>query len=137
MDKSGIYKIINLVNGNLYVGSAKNLNIRKKSHFYSLRNNKPSFGNYFLTGRYGSKSHFSNPAALKQRKKAGKLRIAALSTGVLGIAISEIGRQNPASAAGAALVGSLLGATSVGLTIGAVKNASGAANQQTLSNEKK
>jgi len=38
--KSGIYKIINLINGKLYVGSAKNLYERKQQHYYNLNNKK-------------------------------------------------------------------------------------------------
>lgn len=37
---SGIYKIINNVDGKLYIGSAQNLNERKKEHFSLLKNNK-------------------------------------------------------------------------------------------------
>lgn len=37
---SGIYKIINLVTEDCYIGSAVNLNRRKNQHYYSLRNNK-------------------------------------------------------------------------------------------------
>ncbi len=35
--KSGIYKIINLVNGKFYIGSAENLKFRKAKHFSALR----------------------------------------------------------------------------------------------------
>jgi len=37
---SGIYKIENLKNGHIYIGSATNLNGRKNTHFFSLRRNK-------------------------------------------------------------------------------------------------
>lgn len=37
---SGIYQIVNLVNGKKYVGSAVNLNSRKRTHFSNLRLNK-------------------------------------------------------------------------------------------------
>lgn len=36
---SGIYKIINKKNNKLYIGSGKNLNDRKRSHFTSLKQN--------------------------------------------------------------------------------------------------
>ena len=38
--KAGIYKITNLHNGRFYIGSAKNLSSRYKSHHSSLRRNK-------------------------------------------------------------------------------------------------
>lgn len=38
--KSGIYKIENVVDGKKYVGSSKNLNKRRATHWRSLRNNK-------------------------------------------------------------------------------------------------
>ncbi|MFA7709416.1 MAG: VOC family protein [archaeon] len=38
--KSGIYKILNIVNGKQYVGSAVNLEKRKKEHFYALKKQK-------------------------------------------------------------------------------------------------
>lgn len=37
--KSGIYKILNNLNGNFYIGSAKNLHKRKREHFNRLYNN--------------------------------------------------------------------------------------------------
>lgn len=36
---SGIYRIINSVNGKCYVGSSIDLNRRRKEHFYHLENN--------------------------------------------------------------------------------------------------
>lgn len=38
--KSGIYKIINLINGKIYIGSAVNLNNRWSSHKYNLNKNQ-------------------------------------------------------------------------------------------------
>lgn len=38
--KSGIYKIINLINQKIYVGSTKNFNNRKRDHFNTLKNKK-------------------------------------------------------------------------------------------------
>jgi group I intron endonuclease len=38
--KSGIYKIINIQNGRMYIGSAKEFKERAKEHFRSLKNNK-------------------------------------------------------------------------------------------------
>ncbi len=38
--KSGIYRIVNLVNGKCYVGHASNLRARKAVHFSKLKNNK-------------------------------------------------------------------------------------------------
>jgi len=37
--KSGIYKIINLINDKIYIGSAVDLNKRCYQHFYNLKNN--------------------------------------------------------------------------------------------------
>lgn len=39
-NKSGIYKIINLINNKIYIGSAVNFRERKNIHLYHLRNNK-------------------------------------------------------------------------------------------------
>jgi len=49
---SGIYRIINLINGNFYIGSAKNLKIRKKLHFNRLR--KGNHDNRHLQYAYNS-----------------------------------------------------------------------------------
>jgi hypothetical protein len=38
VDKAGIYTILNLVNNKMYIGSSKNLGIRAKTHFTSLKN---------------------------------------------------------------------------------------------------
>ena len=38
--KSGIYKIINNINNDFYIGSAKDLDKRKASHFYNLKTNR-------------------------------------------------------------------------------------------------
>lgn len=38
--KSGIYRIINVINNRMYIGSAKNLIERKCNHFSMLKNNK-------------------------------------------------------------------------------------------------
>lgn len=38
--KIGIYRIINILNGKMYIGSSKNLNERKINHFSELKNNK-------------------------------------------------------------------------------------------------
>lgn len=38
--KSGIYRIRNLVNNKIYIGSSKNINHRKSAHLYDLRNQK-------------------------------------------------------------------------------------------------
>ena len=37
---SGIYKITNIINNKIYIGSACNYNARKASHLFELRNNK-------------------------------------------------------------------------------------------------
>lgn len=37
---SGIYEIRNIINNKTYIGSSKNLNHRRSTHFYDLRNNK-------------------------------------------------------------------------------------------------
>lgn len=55
--KSGIYKIINIVNNKFYVGSAVNLSRRKARHFSELRNNRHN--NKHLQAawlKYGEKS---------------------------------------------------------------------------------
>lgn len=38
--KSGIYRIINILNNKMYIGSSKDLNERRINHFSELRNNK-------------------------------------------------------------------------------------------------
>lgn len=42
MSISGIYKIMNKIDGNIYIGSSKDVNIRKSMHFSRLKNNKHS-----------------------------------------------------------------------------------------------
>ena len=39
-NKSGIYKITNLINKNFYIGSTKNIGSRYRTHVYTLKNNK-------------------------------------------------------------------------------------------------
>jgi len=39
MNKSGIYKIVNLVNDKIYIGSSINLKNREKDHFKDLKGN--------------------------------------------------------------------------------------------------
>lgn len=52
--KSGIYKIVNKLNGKIYIGSAVNLSNRKSSHFSKLRKNK-HFNNHLQNSfnKYG------------------------------------------------------------------------------------
>ncbi|MDE2031406.1 MAG: GIY-YIG nuclease family protein [Patescibacteria group bacterium] len=38
--KSGVYQILNIVNNKFYIGSAINLDMRKNTHIWRLRNNK-------------------------------------------------------------------------------------------------
>jgi len=40
MNNIGIYKITNIKNNKVYIGSSKQLNVRKRKHFGMLRNNK-------------------------------------------------------------------------------------------------
>lgn len=40
LGRSGIYKIRNLINGKIYVGSTQDFSFRKKEHFWELKNNK-------------------------------------------------------------------------------------------------
>ena len=40
MNKSGIYKLANKINGNFYIGSSKNLELRWKQHKYNLKRKK-------------------------------------------------------------------------------------------------
>ena len=37
-NNSGIYKITNIINNKIYIGSAQNIKDRKRTHFYTLRN---------------------------------------------------------------------------------------------------
>ena len=39
MDNTGIYKIINIINNKIYIGSSVNLYKRKKEHFNKLKKN--------------------------------------------------------------------------------------------------
>jgi group I intron endonuclease len=48
--KSGVYKLINLINNRIYIGSAKGFKQRWYQHHYSLKNNKHS--NKFLQADY-------------------------------------------------------------------------------------
>lgn len=83
-----------------------------KDNFFS----KPSVAKAALLGSYGSKSAYTNPAALANRTKAGKLRVATILTGVGAMAVSKIGQNNQ----GAQVVSGLLRVTSTGLGIGSV-----------------
>lgn len=40
LNKSGIYRIINVINNKFYIGSAINLRKRRNTHFEQLNNNK-------------------------------------------------------------------------------------------------
>ena len=40
VNKAGIYKITNVINGKYYLGSSKNISSRYRSHLYTLKNNK-------------------------------------------------------------------------------------------------
>lgn len=48
--KSGVYKLTNLINNRIYIGSAKRFKERWKQHHYALKNNKHS--NKFLQADY-------------------------------------------------------------------------------------
>lgn len=48
--KSGIYKITNIKNNRIYIGSAKMFKERYRQHFAALKSNKHS--NYFLQADY-------------------------------------------------------------------------------------
>ena len=52
--RSGIYRIINSVNGNIYIGSSVDLIRRRKQHFIALLNNK-HFNNHLQSAynKYG------------------------------------------------------------------------------------
>ncbi len=50
MEKSGIYKITNIITNKVYIGSAVNLNMRKNSHFSKLSLNQ--HGNKLLQNSY-------------------------------------------------------------------------------------
>lgn len=54
MDKGYIYKIVNNINGKMYVGQTNNPDRRKMDHFYALNNNK-HFNNYLQNSwnKYG------------------------------------------------------------------------------------
>lgn len=57
INESGIYKIVNLVNGKMYIGSAVNFKRRKSQHMAKLRHNKHH--NIYLQrafNKYGEKS---------------------------------------------------------------------------------
>lgn len=57
MKISGIYKIENLKNGKIYIGSSKDIGKRKASHFYCLRKNKhPSRHLQGAFNKYGEAS---------------------------------------------------------------------------------
>jgi group I intron endonuclease len=56
-DFSGIYKIVNILNDNFYIGQTINLKKRKKEHFHNLKNNQhhsPYLQNAF--NKYGEKN---------------------------------------------------------------------------------
>ena len=98
---------------------------RNKENFFS----KPSVAKAALLGSYGSKSSYTNPAALANRQKAGKLRIAAILTGVGAMALSKAGQNNQ----GAQVVSGLLRVTSTGVGIGSVVVGTIGASQESQS----
>lgn len=71
-----------------------------------------------ILGSYGSKSRYKNAAALKKRQTAGKLRLAAISTGVGSLAISAIGGSKARE--GAAALSGVLNLTTSGLALGSL-----------------
>lgn len=54
---SGIYKIVNVVNGKLYIGQSRDLRERTFDHFRKLRNNK--HGNPYMQNSYNKHGHDS------------------------------------------------------------------------------
>ena len=42
VNKAGVYKITNIINGKYYLGGSKNISSRYRSHLYTLKNNKSS-----------------------------------------------------------------------------------------------
>ena len=48
MIKSGIYKIENIINNKIYIGSSKNIIKRFNQHKYELRNYNHSIGKFVL-----------------------------------------------------------------------------------------
>lgn len=53
-NKSGIYKIVNLVNGQMYIGSAKHLRKRYRSHIVDFKNNRNSPNLQNAWNKYGT-----------------------------------------------------------------------------------
>lgn len=57
MITAGIYKIVNTINNNLYVGSSKHLDHRKWGHFSTLRHNRhPNQHLQFAYNKYGGEN---------------------------------------------------------------------------------
>lgn len=77
-----------------------------------------------VLGMYGNKKKYSDPEALKKRTTAGKLRVAAIITGVGGLTISKLGSHsnNEYIASGSKIIGGLAQTTGSGLGIGAYVN---------------
>lgn len=59
-NRAGVYKIVNLVTGDFYIGSAANLRTRKNHHFHKLKHNKHV--NKFLQEDYNDKERYGPDA---------------------------------------------------------------------------
>lgn len=75
-------------------------------------------------GLYGNKKAYSDPEAIKKRTKAGKLRVAAVITGVGGIVISKLSKasNNEYIHEGGRIIGGLATTVGGGLATGAYVN---------------
>jgi hypothetical protein len=96
--------------------------------------NNPSATKAILLNSYGKKSAYTDPAALAKRKKAGKLRMAAMLTSLGGnLAGNVVAKTNPV--AGQAIQ-SLLGTAAGGLQIGATINGAMGAHEESLARKR-
>lgn len=85
----------------------------------------PSRAKLYAYGAMGKKSSYTNKEALVKRTTAGRLRTAAIITGVAGAGIRLAGLKsgNPAVSSGATIVGNILLTGGAGLGLASTINA--------------
>ena len=77
MKTSGIYVIINTINNKKYIGSSKNIEQRKRSHFHRLRHNKHE--NDYLQKQHSNALLLCHISAITATKKNDRINYPVIS----------------------------------------------------------